>query len=343
MPRTSQWAHENGLIFTNAFANSTWTRPSHVTMLTGLLPREHGVEYQGSVLPADIPTLPAQLRDLDYFSCACTGSGHVSDYVGMAKDFDSWQQVDNRPGPDYLTTLLRPMALSREVLASPSGRPTFAFIHTYFVHEYYLDESDFAEHSFASLKEWNAYRIDKAHSLRDPALSTAVRQQYSRRVAAFDGILADYLEWLQGSWLGDNLCVIMTSDHGESLYESHLGQLVYGHMGPPNPEKLRVPLVVFGFGPGAIPGLTSLRDLPQMIVHLAHTGQLEVPEHDVIEAEFLTDDRHAEVKTRYTSMVHADGTWVHTRSPGHSLDDDRQAQELPPEHLQQLQALGYVP
>jgi len=330
------------LIFTNAYANSTWTRPSHVTLLTGLLPHEHGVEYQDSVLPADLPTIPVPLRDLGYFSCASTGSGHVSDYVGMAKDFDQWVQVDNRPGPAYLATLLQPIERSQEILASVPTQPVFALVHTYYVHEYYLDESDFARRSFASLREWNMYRIDKALSLQSPECAERVRGRYAYRVAEFDAILAEYLEWLQHSPLADNLCIIVTSDHGESLFESHLGTQVYGHMGAPSPEKVRIPLVISGLGRGEVDDLVSLRDIPAIIVELARSGELVLPHNQSIESEYLTDVRSAGHKVRHTSVLHGDGTWVHARSPGFSVDDRRQRPDLPQEHLDQLMALGYV-
>ena len=343
MPLTFRWATRSIDPLLRISTNSTWTRPSHVTMLTVLLPREHGVEYQDSVMSPDIPTVPALLRELDYFSCASTGSGHVSDYVGLAKDFEEWVQVDNVPGPTYFSTLLQPIEQARELLSAPRGRPTFAFVHTYYVHEYYLDETDFADRSFESLREWNAYRIEKAHRLQSPEFADQMRARYAAKVTEFDAILVDFLEWLQGSRLGDNLCIIVTSDHGEGLHERHGAQRTYGHMGPPNPEKVQIPLFVSGLGTGEDHHLISLRDLPEMIVHLATDGELWLPDNQVIEAEFLTDDRDAVEKIRHTSMVYADGTWVHTRSPGHSIDDTREAPDLPQEHLDQLRALGYVP
>jgi hypothetical protein len=37
MPKMYAWAQENCAVFPNAYSNSTWTSPSHVTMLSGLL------------------------------------------------------------------------------------------------------------------------------------------------------------------------------------------------------------------------------------------------------------------------------------------------------------------
>ena len=52
-----------GILFENAVAQSSWTRPSHLSMFTGLYPNEHGVRalVDRQRLPADIPTVASEL------------------------------------------------------------------------------------------------------------------------------------------------------------------------------------------------------------------------------------------------------------------------------------------
>ncbi|MEC9466543.1 MAG: sulfatase-like hydrolase/transferase, partial [Myxococcota bacterium] len=52
---------DEGFIFTNFFANGNWTRPSTATILTGLLPHEHGVEGQQDRLPPELVSFPELL------------------------------------------------------------------------------------------------------------------------------------------------------------------------------------------------------------------------------------------------------------------------------------------
>ena len=46
-----------GVVFEDASAPSPWTLPSHASMLTGLYPKQHGVQTMATALPKDIPTL----------------------------------------------------------------------------------------------------------------------------------------------------------------------------------------------------------------------------------------------------------------------------------------------
>ncbi|GAB4346285.1 MAG: hypothetical protein Kow0099_27380 [Candidatus Abyssubacteria bacterium] len=77
MPQTMAWAEKNCLIFEGACSNSTWTLPAHVTMLTGLLPHEHGVEYHDSHIGADISMVQEQLQKEGYHTVAVMGGGFV--------------------------------------------------------------------------------------------------------------------------------------------------------------------------------------------------------------------------------------------------------------------------
>ncbi len=348
MPLSFGWAERNGVLCTRAYANSTWTLPSHVTLLTGLLPREHGVEYRGSRVPPELPTIPAVLRELGYYSFAFTNSGYVSKHIGMAEHFDKWDQVNNEPSPLYFQTLLQPFERSKKVLARERSEPLFVLLHTYFVHEYYIDDSDFAGHDFVTLKEWNKYRIDKAHRFGkahrqgDPESAVAVRDMYAAKVRQFDSYLYGYLCWLETTPLADNLSVILTSDHGEGLFEDRDGKTVYGHCGAPYPERVRIPLSFSGLEPGQRDDLISLRDLSGVIENLARHGELSLPELATIETEFLTAEREDAVKIRHSSIVSADGTWTLEQGPGSSLDDSRKVAPIDKHHFRQLKILGYL-
>src|SRR5688500_4045331 len=57
----------NGIVFTNAHAHNVVTLPSHVNILTGLYPFQHGVhENAGFILDAKHPTVATLLRPVGY-------------------------------------------------------------------------------------------------------------------------------------------------------------------------------------------------------------------------------------------------------------------------------------
>ena len=54
---------ESGIVFTNAYANSSWTRPSVASLLTGLYPTHHAANTRGASLPQDAETLGEILQE----------------------------------------------------------------------------------------------------------------------------------------------------------------------------------------------------------------------------------------------------------------------------------------
>jgi hypothetical protein len=65
-PNLCAYAKKNQLFF-NSFANDIWTLPSHVSLLTGVLPSTHGVNQMWvSSLAADRPFLPDILHQNGY-------------------------------------------------------------------------------------------------------------------------------------------------------------------------------------------------------------------------------------------------------------------------------------
>lgn len=144
-PLTFGWAKENCIIFGNVYSDSTWTKPSHASLLTGLSPKEHGLEYFDGVLSRDIPTVPLKLGDFGYYSCAFTGSGHVSEKWGFSKDFDAWSEFYPEPQKMYFSQFLKPFEKSKEALANARSEPVFTFIHTYYVHQYRVIQSDITD------------------------------------------------------------------------------------------------------------------------------------------------------------------------------------------------------
>ncbi len=65
-PNLCAFAQKNQL-FLNSYANATWTLPSHVSLLTGVLPSTHGVHKQWEdSLPPSLPFLPEVLQKNGY-------------------------------------------------------------------------------------------------------------------------------------------------------------------------------------------------------------------------------------------------------------------------------------
>ncbi len=207
-----------GVRFDAAHAHNVVTLPSHVNMLTGHLPFEHGVrDNNGFRVPKDTPTLAGLLKPHGFRSAGFVSAFVLDERFGLGSGFDRWDSrvaggewsrgfvIPERPGPATVAEAVR-------WLASGSC-PSFAFVHLYEPHAPYQPPAAFA-------------------SGQDP---------YHGEVAAADNALEPLLRPLLELGPKGKTLVILTSDHGESLGEH--GESTHGVFA--YEPTLRVPLVVY--------------------------------------------------------------------------------------------------
>jgi arylsulfatase A-like enzyme/tetratricopeptide (TPR) repeat protein len=211
----------DSILFENAYSPCPLTLPSHVSMLTGLLPSQHGVRSNRGYRfdGAAHPTLARILRAHGY----ATG-GAVSAYVlrGATGIGESLDFFDDSVGGDVewtrdLSLLQRPGAeTARRAIAwaeSVKTRPFFLFLHIYEPH-----------------LPW-----EPPEPFRSRYGST-----YDGEVAASDGVVGEFLGQLKREGLYDRAIILLVADHGEGLGdhgEQEHGILLYR-------EVLHVPLLL---------------------------------------------------------------------------------------------------
>ncbi len=242
----------DGILFSRAYAHTPLTLPSHTSMLTGLLPGEHGVRdnvgyslAEADVTSQKIPYLPKLLKDAGY----ATGAG-VSAYVlrrvtGLAAAFDTYEDAiefhsgaglggQQRKGGDTLTSV-------RPWLESVAKKPFFLFFHIYEPHTPYEPPERFRQ---------------------------GVATPYDGEIAAADEIVGNLIADLRRLGVYDQAVIILVSDHGEGLGEhgeEEHGLLLYN-------EDIHIPLLV-KLPRGAHAGATvdapaGLFDIPPTIAAL---------------------------------------------------------------------------
>ena len=104
-PNVDELAKE-AMVYNNAVAPSPWTIPTHISMLTGKYPSQHGI-HEGAVLDFDdivskcnslnVPNLPSYLSSIGYLTFGISGNPWVSRYTGLGKSFDSFENVMYMP------------------------------------------------------------------------------------------------------------------------------------------------------------------------------------------------------------------------------------------------------
>jgi arylsulfatase A-like enzyme/Tfp pilus assembly protein PilF len=205
-----------GAVFTNAHAHNVVTLPSHVNILTGLNPYQHGVrENGGYVLDEKVETLAERLRAGGYATGAFVAAFPLDARFNLDQGFDVYD--DNygkgRTTADFALQERSATAVlesAEQWWRSVSGRRRFLWVHLYEPHAPYAPPQPYA----------GEYRD----------------APYLGEVAAADDALGKILNPL----LDDQTTVIVTADHGEALGDH--GELTHGLFA--YESTLKVPLIV---------------------------------------------------------------------------------------------------
>lgn len=251
-----------GVSFRNAFAHSTWTKPSMATLFTGRYADEHrvrtpvaevGERKVAERLRPELVTLAERLREGGYTTAAFVNQVHLQPKFGFDQGFDHYAWSTGRSAHEVNAQLLAWLespadgedrapegALSRE-------RPLFLYLHYLDPHWPYRERVDELRDAIGSLgvhprPPHSGDRVDEwlAAGLA-PGSIDGLRARYDHGVAYTDRAVGFALEILERNGLLEDAVVVVTSDHGEGFLEH--GELQHGY--PPYDEVAQVPLVVW--------------------------------------------------------------------------------------------------
>ncbi len=145
------------LVFERHVAQTGWTLPSHVSMLTGLSPEAHGVTAQMDQVQdifeagfdPSTPTLAATLREQGYATHGIVSGPYLDPVFGFDRGFDTYDFVshdassDNSHQRSYRDiTSERVSRRAWEHLSKAGSRPLFLFLHYWDVHYDYIPTRD---------------------------------------------------------------------------------------------------------------------------------------------------------------------------------------------------------
>jgi arylsulfatase A-like enzyme/cytochrome c-type biogenesis protein CcmH/NrfG len=192
---------KDGVRFEQAFTPSPITNTSHATILTGLLPSDHGVTDFAVPLAADHPTWAELLKPQGYQTAAFIGAV-ILDSKQLAPGFDrGFDFYDNFP--EHTKTKERWGRVERrgmEVVQHAEGwldahraGPRFVWVHLYDPHDPYEPPEPFA-------------------SLYKDRL-------YDGEIAYADSALGHFMAYLKKQGWYDGAVVVVVGDHGEGLGE----------------------------------------------------------------------------------------------------------------------------
>jgi arylsulfatase A-like enzyme len=201
-----------GVLFREAHAVTPLTLPSHATLLTGLLPREHGLrDNAGFRLEEDVHTLAEALRIQGYQTGAFVSAYVLDGAWGLDQGFQVYRDPFHPEDVSRVGAFGEVELPGAEVVNAATAwweateGPRFGWVHLYDPHTPWLEHPDWTG---------DPYRGEVHYA--DQVLSRLVSQA------------------------GPDSLILLTSDHGESLWEH--GEREHGVL--LSRSVTRVPLII---------------------------------------------------------------------------------------------------
>ena len=276
---------QRGALFEHAQSTSSWTLPSMASLLTGLLPSRHGCGVDrsegGAGEPRDFLALPEGLATLaqahaaaGFDTAAFVTNNFLKPAFGLDRGFAHYEQRYPAEAEDVVARVVDWLHGRRE-------GPYFVLVHLMDPHLPYDAGGGFAGTFTGGMKSSLSLPVREIRRLRQTAAHMPkadrefVTAAYDEEIAYVDDQIGRLLEAFGAAGSDGGPLVLVTSDHGEELFDH--GGFEHGHS--LYQELLHVPLILAGPGiePRRIETPVSLVDVAATLCALTGTepGGLE--------------------------------------------------------------------
>jgi arylsulfatase A-like enzyme len=250
-PRIDAFA-EGCSLFENVLCQSPQTLPSHASLFTGMHPRKHKAISHESLVGEGITTLAEILNDRAYRTGAFTSSHVLDSKYGLNQGFETYWEIhrvlsverrmESHMMEEDLTT-----TQSLAWLRQNKDSRFFLWIHWFHPHRPYDPPPRYRE---AFAPEYDGHASPEAEFImrvwrekidlpeEDVDYLTGL---YDGEIAFTDVQVGRILDELKALNLLGKTIVIITSDHGELLYEH---EYYFGHDVALYDECLAIPLII---------------------------------------------------------------------------------------------------
>ena len=238
---------EDSVQFSYCFAQSNWTLPSHVSMLTSLNGRRHQVYLAHEKMSPSLDNHRRHPGMHGFYNGGITGGGYVSEKFGFSKGFDEYK------GERYVFHAENEAEeLGSETVKwveKNADKRFFLFLHTYQIHDPYYNHPGITDDFVEGDVSWQSMPIASFLRNQDEKRKYEFTEKEQQDIVAlYDGeikytdkyLIAPLLKKLKDLGLYDNTLIILTSDHGEEFLDH--GSWLHAHT--LYNELIRVPLLI---------------------------------------------------------------------------------------------------
>ncbi|MFH1874287.1 MAG: sulfatase [Pseudomonadota bacterium] len=249
-PTVAKLANE-GAIFYNAYANSSWTKPSVATIFTSLYPTQHGLETDEAILPYSMLTAAEVFKNNGYRTYYINaGNLFIDQIANFDQGFEDYVFLDI---PDVGVSVRADEAMENLLQAVSKHKDDrfFAYVHLMDAHVQYNRNKFntlFTKYFVKGLEPGNI----KSQAIRELILKNMINEElvnylvniYDGQIRFVDESIKEMLEGLRRSGVLDNTVIIFTADHGEEFWDHDN----FGHGHSMYGEVIKVPFIIWGPG-----------------------------------------------------------------------------------------------
>jgi arylsulfatase A-like enzyme len=236
---------ERGIVFENAIAQATWTKPSMVSLFVSNYVKDHNItfftddykkENVGNILPASAVTLAETLSDKGYNTKGIVGNPVIKKGFGLEQGFGEYDYFFN----DDKSITFEALDWINE---NKEGK-FFLYLHYMAPHADYNPPREYKE----KFKDYYEGDIEFEGKHQDYFNNMTIsKEDLEELIARYDGEI-NYADNEIGKIIGhlkkenifNKTILVITSDHGEALGER--GLIGHGHL---LNTVIQVPLIIY--------------------------------------------------------------------------------------------------
>lgn len=288
MPHTEKLAAAGSVVYLHNQAASPSSPPSHGSIQTGMIPRVHGVDGDKGKLVPGTPMISTQVVSAGisagYFGNNPFGMGRLE----APGNWTEFRQPSKEGKSNDCTTLVE-MILDFASKQSQAGKRFFVSALPYETHTPYRYHEGITEHYYDGPFDPPLGKLvdgDVLGALSGGKMTLSDKQWaqlkglYRGEAEYWDQCLGQLVDGLRAKNLLDDTALVLTSDHGEGMYEHGKMGHAFGHYR----ELGDVPLAIFWPALSSqvreVDTVTTHRDIAPTILDL-----LGVPIDDRVQGE----------------------------------------------------------
>ena len=285
---------EQAMVFETALSTAPNTFPAHTSIFTGLYPSMHGANNWVK-LATSVPVLPEILSRAGYQTDGVATGAYISQNFGFERGFDVYWF-------DHRAAAAEAVAQAMELLGTGVGSDQFLFVHVVDPHWPYRPPDELIDRFGPRPSDLDALlqKVVQNEPPSSPKEIDHIVDLYDAEITSVDSAVGRLLEGMKRMGLYETSLIVLTSDHGEGLYDHEHWQ----HSINLYEELLRIPLIVKWPGDSPKGRISTPVSQVDILATILEAASIEPPPSQGIDLmEFVKDTAAARARRSVVSEI----------------------------------------